>query len=428
MSVAGVIKGRLAVLAFFKDTWQTYACCTDVTLSMNSTELQDRTPGDGHWKSVVYQDNSYSIALGGVVIWDPTDTQWTDFDFVDNWLNNNHVQFRLTFIDTDSGAIKSFQGSVMISGHDLAYNSMNNVKGSLTLPGSGALKYFDGYIPCPAVLSTVTITGQTAADGIIHIAYTYTGTPTQIKYRIDGIGNYIIVAIDQAIAIPGLSVGAHTYELILGCQNGYDVDTSTTGSFSVTQALTCSAACTAIGTGFIGSMKVATPTFTGSPATFKWSVDGGSISVLTVGNVVPIGGFPVGAHSITITPTCANGVDGTPFTQAFTNTSSPTSSVINWSLFSLTATDNVLTILVNGIIVATITGSGTHTGNTTVPIGANVQARLNVNNLSGQNGTLTTVDNTTSTTLDTRSHAVPGLLIYTITANGDTFTFGGSIL
>jgi hypothetical protein len=373
---------------------------------------------------VIYQDASFSISLGGVLIWDPTNTTWTGFDFVDNWLNFNHIKFRLSFIDADSGAIKSFQGSVMISGHDLAFNAINNVKSSLTLPGSGKLLYFDGYIPCPATIASVTVTGQTAGDGIIHIAYTYTGTPTQMKYRIDGMGSYIITAIGAPIDIPGLSVGTHTYELILTCLNGYDIDSSTTGSFTLTQGLTCSAVITDIALTALS----AAPVYTGTPSFYIWSIDGGAPTTYPISSQVSLAGQSVGSHTINMIPVCANGVQGTGFTKPFTVASQPAQSIINYQFLSFVA-GNVLQIYVNtgsGFVIQVTPAIGS-SGAFNVPTGAQVKGVLSGNNNTGSHAQLETQDLTLSSILDNQTGTIPVVLQYTFTTNGDTYQIGATV-
>ena len=420
MSLTGVIRGKNAVLSFWKNAWVTYMCSSDTTISMQATELPIKTTGQGHWKKVTYQDASYSLTLGGVVVWD--DANWTWSDFVDNWLGFVDVRFRLTLI-ADDNTVKSFQGYVMVQGHDIAYNPIGVAKSSLTLTGNGELQYFDGLIPCDSTISSITVSGQTAADGIVHITYTYTGAPYQVKYRIDATGNYIYALVGTTLDIPGLALGSHSVEIIPVCMNGYEADNSTSQSFVVTQALTCSAVVTDITI----TTTTAIPVYTGTPSNYKYSIDGGPYVNVGIGFIVPLGGLSVGAHTVTMVPICSNNVEGTGFTKPFTVASQPAQSIINYNWVNFPYAGNVMNIYVNGInMVSLIASSGS--GSIIVPTGAVIRALIQSPEPTGARSMSFRVDDTTlGTNLSNQSGASPLTLQYIFTANGDTYFIQGII-
>jgi hypothetical protein len=413
----GIIQGKMAVLSFWNDAWLPFVCSTDVSISMDSTILPIRTVGDGHWKKVTYQDASYSLSLAGTLMYDPTN--WTGFDFSDNWLSFFDMRFRLAFTD-EQGDIKSYQGYVVISNQTLSYNPGSVVKTSLTLPGNGELQIFDGLIPCPSTITGITVAGQTGGSGIVTITYTYTGAPYQVKYRIDGVGNYIYALVGTSLVIPGLSLGNHSVEIIPVCQNGYEADDGTSQAFQVTQGLTCAAVCT----GITITSTSATPAFTGSPANYLFVLDGGTPMILPASSPIPIAGLSVGSHSITVTPMCSNNMLGTPFTQPFTVSSQPAQSIVNYTYATWVA-GNIFQIYVNGILNVSMTSGGS--GSITVPTGAIVKGVLQGINNAGSTATLQTVDSTTSTVLDNRSGTVPITLQYSFTANGDTYAINPAV-
>lgn len=346
-------------------------------------------------------------------------TNWTGFDFADNWLNFLDMRFRLVLTD-EQGDIKSFQGYVIISNQTISYNPGSITKTSLSLKGNGELQIFDGLIPCPATISTITVSGQTGGSGIVTITYTYTGAPYQVKYRIDGTGSYIYALVGTSLVIPGLSLGNHSVEIIPVCQNGYEADNGVSQAFQVTQGLTCAAVCTAIAI----TATTATPTFTGAPPNYLFTVDGGTPMINPAATPVSIGGLSVGSHTITITPMCANNMLGTPFTQPFTVSSQPAQSVINYTYATWKA-GNTFQIFVNGILNVSLTSSGS--GSIIVATGQTVKGVLQGINNAGSTATLQTVDSTTSTVLDNRSGTVPITLQYSFTANGDTYAINPAV-
>jgi hypothetical protein len=419
-----IVQGKLAVLSFAKNGWKTFVCVTDFSLSLNSTELPNRTPGDGKWKSVIYQDASYSINLNGVMVFDTSN--FTFDDMVINWLNFNHLDFRLAVI-SDDGTTKSFQGTIMIASNTLSFNAVTTGKASLTLPGSGELKYFDGLIACNSLILSITITGQTAADGIVHIAYTYSGTPTQIKYRIDGAGAYIITAIDAPIDIPGLAVGSHSVEIFPICLNGYAADNSTSQSFVVTQALTCSAVFDTINFG-PANISAAPNISAGSPTMYKWRIDGGVWTTVPISYVVSLAGQGVGAHTIEMVPICSNGVEGTGDTEPFTISSPPATSGVSWA-FSSWQPGNILQIYVNtgsGFILTATPAIGS-SGSITVPNGAQVRSILQGINNAGSHMEMRTNDTTISSILNDQTGTVPNTFTFTWTTNGDDYSINATV-
>lgn len=66
---------------------------------------------------------------------------------------------------------------------------------------------------CGTVISAITINGSVTSATAV-----YTGTATQMRYRIDG-GSWVVVPITQIVGIGGLSVGAHTIEMVPICSN-----------------------------------------------------------------------------------------------------------------------------------------------------------------------------------------------------------------
>lgn len=424
--MTGLIQGKDVILAFAKNDYLPFVCAQDMSVTLSSDELPIRTrtkTGKGHWKKVTYQNASYSISLSGLLKFD--DDNFTGWDFIDNWLNFAHVDFKLTFVD-DQGNERSLQGSAMVKTNTLNASAGALVKAQVDLEGNGELMIFDGLIACDSTITGISVAGASGGSGIVTITYTYTGAPYQVKYRLNGMGTYSYALLGTSIITPALDAGNYSIEIIPVCENGYEADNSMSQAFMVTRGGTCSAVCTAISTS--GGSLV--PTFTGSPAQWEYSIDGAAFTVVSAFiTAVNISGLSVGPHTVSVNPICSNNVRGTGIVnQAFTVTLSPTNSLIQWNLFSITAPDNVLQIFVNGVLNVSVNGSGSHSGSFTAPIGATILATLVINNNSGQNGTLTTVDNTISSVLDTRSHVVPGAVSYSFVTNGDTFTVGASIL
>ena len=412
----GIIHGKMAVLSFWNDAWLPFVCATDCSLDISSTTMPIRTIGDGHWNKVTYQNIGYSISLSGTLMYDPTN--FTGMDMVDNQFGFTDIRFRLAMTD-EQGDIQSFQGYIIVQDQTISFNATGIVKTALTLQGNGELQFFSGLIPCPAVITGITITGQTGASGICTVTYTYTGTPYQVKYRIDGTGMYLYALIGVSIVTPALPIGNHSIEIVAVCQNGYEADNSVSQAFVVTRALTCSAVCTAIGTS--GTIS---PIFTGSPAQWSYSIDGGTASIVPIFVLgISTGGLSVGAHSVTVTPICANGALGTPFTQPFTISSNPAQSVINYNWLSFVA-GNVMQIYVNSVLTVSVPMTTSGSGSIIVATGNSIRCVLIGNHNTGSSAELKVQDTTLSTVLSDQFGTVPTTLSFTFTAaSGDTYSY-----
>lgn len=417
----GLIQGNDAILSFDKNGFVPFLCATDISVSLTSTELPIRTVKDGHWKKVTYQDASFSVTLSGLLKFD-NDSAWTGWDMVDNWLNFAHVTFRITFTD-DIGDVKSLQGEAMIKTNTLSFSAGSLVKNDFELLGNGALAVFDGIFPCPSTIVTITVTGQTAGDGIAHFAYTYLGAPYQVKYRLDNTGNYLYALIDAAFQITSLAVGSHSIEIIPVCGNGYE-GTGTTQSFVITQSLTCDSV--------IGEITIttatATPVYTGTPANYKYSIDGAAWVYLPITTAAPVAGLGVGVHTIQMVPVCANGVEGIGFTKTFTISSQPAQTTISWDFVNHRSADGGMQVYVNGILVVSESVSS-NSGSIVVFTGDSVKGVIYASNISvGVHIELQTLQN--GSVLDDTSGLVGGGPItavpYTFTAiGGDSYSITG---
>ncbi len=416
------IQGNNVILALMKDDWVTLLCASDITLSLNLDTLENKTIGDGHWASFAHEKLSYSIAVSGLAILNDTDdqTNFSAFDSANHWIKSLYVQFRISYYD-DIGEIKSFQGYALVSGLTFNMSTGNLVKDDCTLTGTGELLFFDGLVPCASLILTITVTGQTAADGIVHITYTYSGAPYQVKYRIDGTGSWIYSLVGTTIDVPDLANGSHSVEMIPVCANGYEGDHSTSQSFIVTHALTCSAVFNDI---TFTATSAAPVTSSGTPTQYKWQIDGGMFTTVAIGSFVSIIGQSVGTHSMHMIPICSNGVEGTGFTKSFVVATQPAQSIIDYAFSSIRG-GNVLQIYVNGILV--ISPAIGASGFITVATGDSVRAVLQGINNSGDHMNLLVNNVTLSTTLSNQTGTIPNTFQYIWTANGDEYGINATV-
>ena len=409
-----------------KNDWCAYMCATSISLSVNAQVLPIRTIGDGHFAKNTYQSLDWNIVVSGLAILnDVMDTNWTSFDMLVNMLNFSHVRVRIAFTDVN-GDIKSIDGWCMISG--LVFNAaVNNLaKGDATLTSNGELRYFDGLIACPSTILTITPAGTTDPSGNMTFTYTYNGSPNQIKYRLDDMGPWVKQSIPTAITINGVTNGDHFITIIPICGNGYEADSSTSQSFTMTRGLSCSSTITSITI----TSTTATPVMgvAGAP-TYRYRVDGGLwFTQNLLPSIVPVSltalGLSTGTHSIEMVPICANGTFGAGFTQSFSYTA-PTLSTVAWTVNQSGGTTGYLKIWVNGVL--TISQNPVQSGTFTAAVGATILAQTGVNIHTANSVTLTTVDTTTSTTLDTQTTGSPGNLSFSFTANGDNYSITSAI-
>lgn len=398
-----------------------------MSIAVASDKVAIRTRNDGQWKKYTYQDSTFTVTLSGLLVFDVAN--WTGWDMLDNQLNFSHILFRCSF-DDEEGNVRTVQGYCMIETSTLGYSTGTLVKNDFALQGNGKIDMFDGLIPCPSVINTITVTGQTAGDGIIHLAYTYTGDVYQVKYRIDNTGDYAFAQVDMPIAIPGLATGSHSVEIIPVCVNGYE-GTGMTQAFNVTQSLTCTSAITSI-TVSTGAGAAATNTHTGAATQMKYRIDGGLWFNSPIDTPISVSALSAGAHTIEEVPICANALEGTGLVQPFTIVSQPSQSVINWN-FTYSPVrffTPIFNIYVNGVL--TISRTGTSSGSFVVPIGQSVKATLSAS-AAGRPGAaivagLSIIDTTTSGVVTNQSQtALTVALNFTFVPSGDTFTITETI-
>jgi len=403
-----------------------------------------RTKNDGHWKKFTYQDISFSITLSGVLQFD--DVNLSGWDLLDNQIGFTQILCRCSFND-ENGNIRTIQGTVMIETSTIGISQGALVKNDFQLQGSGKLDIFDGLIPCPTAITSITVDGQEAADGIVHVSYAYTGEAYQIKYRVDGIGDYVYAVADLTLDIPGLSIADHSIEIIPVCVNGYE-GTGMTEDFVVTQAMICTSSITGLvihtdngskytglGTGVTVSIDASSdyilPTMSGSATSYKYAWDGStSYTLVPAGTRISVTGLAAGAHSLSVIPVCTftggAQVDGTGFMGGFTLAAQPSQSVINYSYINFPP-QNSFDIYVNGILTVGLSVSN-GSGNITVATGATVKAVLSTTQPpSARAANLSVTDNTTGVILFSDANSSPIIMQYSFIANGDEFTINAVV-
>lgn len=432
--MTNTIQGSGVVLSFYKDTFLPYKCFSSIRINLSTDSQGVATIKDGHWAKSRYKGLNWTVDLSGPLMID-TDN-FTGFDLFENQLGFVNAIMLCSFTDSANN-IKSVQGEVLISASAFSVDPGNLVKDDISMIGYGELKYFDGVVPCPTSIDSITVTGQTAADGIIHVTYTYTGPVYQVKYRTDNIGPYSYALIGDQIDIPGLSLGEHSIQIIPVCTNNYE-GAEDSASFTITQNMTCSLAVTSITPVITGSAANITVVFNASIATavIKYSVDGGALQNF-IGITGPtsltihLTGLSIGTHTIRVVPYCSNQVPGTDMTQGFNVTSNPTLSTINWT-GSFVAAGSNLSIYKNGILVVS-TGAN-NSGSFTALNTDSVRSVLTTpHSFITRSGRLKTTDSTTTVVLNNQTYIVNpfnpfGSVEYTFgPVNGDTYLIEGTI-
>lgn len=414
------IKSENTVISFFKDDFIPCFCPDTIALTQTTSLIKVRTPGSGHWEKNVPELSSYTLSISGYFVFDEEGFTANDFDDIQR--NFFSLQFRITMFADDAQTIiqKSWQGTAVVTSTSFNLAVGASVKNSVELAGTGELMKFDGLVPCDTSIDSITVVEAGDDSGDVAITYTYTGAVDQIKYRIDGTGNYISALVGPTINILGGALGSHSIEIIPICSNGY-AGTGLTQSYSITQSLTCASVITDITLGTL----TAAPVYTGTPTQYKYSMDGAPFITVSIAFLTPIGGLSVGTHSLLMIPICSNSVEGTGFTKTITVASQPAQSVIAYNFLSFVS-GNTFNIYVNGSAVISTSIAGT-TGSITVNTGDLVRGQLIANNSSGSHAQLETQDTTLSSILDNQSGAVPRTIQYTFTANGDSYQIGGTV-
>lgn len=429
-----VFQGKDAVLAFDRNGFVPFVCAENFTLEVIGASQSAFTEGDGVWAKNKYSGLSYKLTLSGLLKYDLSN--FTSFDIFQNMIGFSELHFQMQFHD-DAGDIKSFEGNVIIDANTFNVGATSLSSGSFSFTGDGPLMFYDGIIPCPSSILSITVTGQTASDGIIHVAYTYNGVPYQVKYQIDSTGPWTYALVGAAITIPNLPNGSHTIKMYPICSNNY-LGTALVQSFIKTTAMTCSLVCTGITATVTGSNVQFSISFNnaiGVGSSFRYATNDGTgygayttvSGPLTANPVIINRSFPNGNFTIQVIPTCANGVDGTGATQTFTVSSGTSLSTINYSFTAVPGGSPLFKIFVNG--VPTISLTATASGSFSVPNGATVLTQIQVSFI-GRDQSLLIQDTTTSSVLYNHSHitsASPETDQFTFTANGDTYSISGTI-
>lgn len=427
------IQGKNVVLSFFKDSFLGYKCFESISIAVETEDEASATVGDGHWAKLRYKGLSWSVNLSGPLMTDIDN--YTGFDIFEHQLGFVNVLMLCSFYDSE-GNIKSVQGEALVSSTSFEINATSLVKVPTVLKGSGELKYFDGTIPCPTSVDSISVTGEDSADGIVTITYTYTGPVYQVKWRANGSGPYFYSLVGEDIVIPGLPVGGNTVEIIPVCTNGYE-GTGDETTFTITHALSCALSVDTIVPDITGSTVILTITFSGdiSTATYKYQIDDGTGFGSFTTKTGPFTGdadnlvlsLPIGDYNINIIPICANGVEGTNGTQVFSVTSSSTISTINYIFAAIPGGSPNFRVYKNGLLMVNLSASAS--GSFTANTGDVILGQVSVTQ-SGRDMTLTETNDTTSATIYNHSQITGGGTTtdsHSFTANGDTFTVHGVI-
>jgi hypothetical protein len=423
-----VIQGIDAVLSFKKSTFLPFVCSSNVDIEITTDTTSVKTIGDGIWDKQKAVKNSYTITLSGVLKFD--NANFSGWDVITNQIGWVDLEFLLSFTD-DAGNIKSFSGFLVVQKTTLNAAVGQVVKDDFSFVGNGGLKYFDGLIPCPSAITAIVCTNPTDASGNLVFTYTYTGAPYQVKYRLDGSGPYAYALVTGTFTINGVSVGTHSIEVIPICSNNYE-GTSDQITFSATHSLTCTLAITSITSSVSGNNVTWTVNFNAAPgtATIRYSIDGGAYvypSISLANPTIFVTALPVGAHTISIIPTCANGVDGTGNTGSATVSGGSLISTVNYNFTAIPGGSPLFNIYVNGLV--TVTKSATASGSINVNTGDVVKALVQVN-FAGRDMSLKVEDSTLVTTLYNHSQITGAGTVtdsYIWTANGDTFLITATI-
>lgn len=423
--MTNLIQGSDAILYFDKNGFVPVLCATDITFNHEAKLIGIRTTGDGHYEKNTYQSLNWGVQLSGLIKFD--DVNWTGWDMLDNQIGFSDITMKIVFID-DQGNTRGIQGDCVVETTNFGISVSNLVKMDISLTGNGAVMVFDGPVPCATAITGITVTGQAASDGIAHFNYAYTGVINQVKYRIDGSGPYVYTLAPAQIDVPGLSIGAHSIEIIPICVNTYE-GTGFIQSFTMTNTFTCSLSVSSVSSANIGAGTTLTVTLSsvlGAGAYVQYQLDGGvAVKVFPTVNPFLIR-FPVltnGAHSVLITPVCGNGVPGTPFTKTFTSSGGAAVSTINWS--NTFGSAGNLTIYKNGFVV--VSSNSTNSGSFTALSTDSIKSVL-YGSVSGRVGTLETDDTTLSTTLDHQTFNAVSAVSFTFSPSlGDTYSITGTI-
>lgn len=322
---------------------------------------------------------------------------------------------RCSFND-QQGNIRTVQGYVLVQKSTFSYSSGDLVKDDFQLQGNGELIVFDGYVPCPTAITSITVAGQEDPSGTVSVSYEYTGEGYQVKYRLDNNGDYAYALADEILNIGRPFPGGYSIEIIPVCVNGFE-GTGLVQDFVVTLGQTCNTVITSIT--IDTTNKNASANFTGAATSMQYQFDGGPWIIAPITQLVSLSNLSAGAHTINMVPICSNSVLGTGFTQPFTITSQPSQSVLNWFYSESHSGGFIgsLSIYINGVL--TINQQTPGSGSIVAPTGSSVKI-VTAANRTSLAPVQTITDDTTGTIINTQTGAVGGMVQYFLTPDGDT--------
>ncbi len=423
------VQGKDATLWFQKDgEFVPYMCASDITITIETEEVAIRTLGDGHYKKYASQSLSWKVDLNGLLQFDADN--FTAFDIVDAQRNFVNVIVRVTFDDL-TGNEKTIQGNAVVKTSALSASAGELVKADFNLLGSGAFLWFDGTVSCDTSASFDGTTEAGDGSGDTTIYYVYSGAVNQVKYRLNGTGDYIFSSAGVNIFYAGLAAGLYSIEVIPLCQNGNE-GVGFTQLFVVTRGGSCNLAITSIELSDDQTQLLITVNNPDdeTSGTYQYSIDGGTFfskNLLPDPDPIDVSGLAFGDHTVDVVPFCSSGVLGSDLSGDFTIDSQPSQSVVNWTFNNDPFSGNQFWIYVDGVMV--INETAADLGNSiNVNVGQVVRVVLQCTATGGARGvSLQTVNSTTSTTLNSQSGRSPQTFIFSWTADGSTYQVGANI-
>lgn len=368
-----VVQGKNAILYFQKKgQYVPFVCASDFGIAIQVDNISVRTAGDGSWKKYAAQKIGYAINLSGVLVWGD-DNSFDTWDVVVNMINFLQIPFRAVYKDDSSTPnIKTAQGVALVKQSSLLMSMGQVTKGEFAFDGTGALFIFDGLLPCPTSIDSIVTTGIADAMNQIEIDYTYTGDVYQVKYRIDGVGDYAYALAGPSMTIQAPSPGNHSIEIIPVCQNNFEGSGRSVDFVAKVVGVVCNTTITDITIDLVA--LTATPVYSGTATQMQYSIDGGTKITQLITQPISLKSVAAGNHDIFIQAMCVSGanlIPGGSLDKNFTIAVQPATAKISYS-FTKTFGTGSLSVYVNGIL--TIGIGSTFAGTLNAPMGSTIRA------------------------------------------------------
>lgn len=215
--------GKMAFIQFLKnDEYQLFACATDLSFKLHTDTVEVGTVGTGYWKDFEGDDNSYTIDLSGLTLFEE-DGFFTSFDLIESQKQMVGLDYKIVFTNAANDVLTQIYGKALAVEGNLQAG-LEFVNSAFTLVGKG--EPIIGIMPtCLATIDAADVTITPPDFGFLYDVVVDNVTveaATSYDYRLDGgaIQTSFTPSFKVNVADGTSPYGDHVLEVWAVCANG----------------------------------------------------------------------------------------------------------------------------------------------------------------------------------------------------------------